>query len=408
MSLAGPSPTLAANERVRARIAAGRPVVHLAFGEAGLPLHPRLARDLAAAARLNGYPPIAGAPRLREAVAGYFTRRRLATDRATVVVAPGSKPLLYALMLALPGDLILPRPAWVSYEAQARLAGKKVARVPIPEEAGGVPDPDLLEDEIAAARSRGEDPRVLLLTVPDNPTGTVAPREVLERVCAVARSEGLTIVSDEVYRDLTFRPETFASPAELYPEGTVVTAGVSKNLSLGGWRLGFARTPQTAAGAALAGRLADLASEIWSGAAAPVQEAVAAALEEPPEIVDFIAQGRALHQKVATTLHKLLLESGAACRPPGGAFYLYPSLPGGGSTTSAELAERLLEDHDIAVLPGEAFGDDPAALRVRMATSLLYGRDDAQRWEALRADDPTRLPWIGQALDLVRTALKAG
>ena len=188
MSLSGPSPTLAANERVRARIAAGRPVVHLAFGEAGLPVHPLLERELAQAARLTGYAPVAGTPRLRKAVAGYFGRRRLPTEASTVVTAPGSKPLLYALMLALPGDLVLPRPAWVSYEAQARLAGKRVTRVPIPDEAGGVPDPDLLEDAIAAARGRGEDPRTLLLTVPDNPTGTVAPQDVLERVCAIERS----------------------------------------------------------------------------------------------------------------------------------------------------------------------------------------------------------------------------
>jgi len=127
-------------------------------------------------------------------VAEYFDRRRLPTDPETVITAPGSKPLLYALMLALPGDLILPAPSWVSYQSQGLLAGKAVTRVPVPLETGGVPDPDLLEDAIAAARRRGERPGAMILTLPDNPTGTVPSRELLERVCAVARAEGMAVI----------------------------------------------------------------------------------------------------------------------------------------------------------------------------------------------------------------------
>jgi aspartate/methionine/tyrosine aminotransferase len=152
-----PSPTLATNERVQARIAAGAPVLHLAFGEAGLPVLPSVAERLGAAAGANGYGPVAGSPAVREAVAGYFERRGLPTSADRVLVAPGSKALLYALLTVLPGDVVLPRPSWVSYAAQAALAGKRVIDVPIAEEAGGVPDPDALRAALPrhiAARER--------------------------------------------------------------------------------------------------------------------------------------------------------------------------------------------------------------------------------------------------------------
>ncbi|MGH7775574.1 MAG: pyridoxal phosphate-dependent aminotransferase [Candidatus Dormibacterales bacterium] len=401
------SQTLAVNERIRARIAAGRDVVHLAFGEAGLPVHPMLKECLARAAEAHGYPPVGGTPTLLKAVAGYFGRRRLASDTETLVAGPGSKPLLYALTLAVDGDLVLPLPAWVSYAPQAILARKAVIRVPVPREAGGVPDPDLLEGAIAGARRAGRRPAILMLTVPDNPTGTVASRALLGRVCAIARSEGLLVVSDEIYRDLAHEPDAFVSPAELYTEGTVVTGGISKSLSVGGWRLGFARMPQNELGQGLARTLTDLASEIWSGTTVPVQEAAAAALDEPPEIVDYVARGRRLHARVVTALHEVLVGSGARCRRPEGAFYAYPELSAPAFTSAAALAVFLLDRHDIAVLPGDAFGDDPAALRFRLATSLLYVSTDAQRLEAMSAEDPAALPWIARSLERVGSALSS-
>jgi len=193
-----PSPTLATNERVQARIAAGAPVLHLAFGEAGLPVLPSVAERLGAAAGANGYGPVAGSPAVREAVAGYFERRGLPTSADRVLVAPGSKALLYALLTVLPGDVVLPRPSWVSYAAQAALAGKRVIDVPIAEQAGGVPDPDALRTALQTARRDGHEPAILVLTLPDNPTGTVASASLVEAVCDVARDHRLLVVCDEI------------------------------------------------------------------------------------------------------------------------------------------------------------------------------------------------------------------
>ena len=405
------SATLAVNERLRARRAAGEPVLHLAFGEAGLPVLPELAAVLADAVRHNDYPPVTGTPAARAAAAGWFTRRGLPTEPDRVLLAPGSKALLYGLLAVLPGDVVLPVPSWVSYAAQATLAGKRVIGVPIPHRAGGVPDPAHLSTTLAAARAAGVDPGILVLTVPDNPTGTLVPPDLLAEVCRIAEREGLVIVSDEIYRDLC-DPAAMTSPASLLPDRVVVTSGLSKNLALGGYRIGFARVPPGPLGDTVLADLIGVASEVWSSLAGPMQRVAAAALTEPPVVADRIAASRRLHAAVTGRVHELLIEAGATCRPYEGAFYLYPDfeplrgeLAGIGVHTGQELADLLLDRFGVGVLAGVEFGDDPAALRFRLATSLLHGDDDAQRLASLDSERPTALPWVATALDQLAAAL---
>ncbi|WP_407554658.1 pyridoxal phosphate-dependent aminotransferase [Streptomyces sp. Pv4-95] len=419
VTVAPPSPNLALNQLVDQRRAAGDHLVHLAFGEARLPVLPQLTAQLAAGAARSAYGPVAGAQDVRDAVAGYFTRRRLPTDADRVVVAPGSKPLLMALQLVIPGDVLLPRPAWNTYAPQAEYAGKRVFGVPIPAECGGVPDPGVLRATIRRARAAGGDPRLLVLTLPDNPTGTLAPPPVIRELCAVAEAEDLLIVSDEIYRDIVHHPDTtpFLSPAEVAPERTVVTTGLSKTLGVGGWRIGAARFPAGETGALLRDAVVSAASELWSTLAGPMQQVARYAFEEPPEIVERMRASARLHGAVARAVHRIAVDAGATCRPPTGGFYVYPDfeplrgrLAGRGVTDSASLAARLLDDSGIVVLAGHLLGDDPRALRFKAATSLLYG-DPQQQEEALHADDPTRLPHIAgeltriaEAFDRIRAA----
>ncbi|MEW9550113.1 pyridoxal phosphate-dependent aminotransferase [Nonomuraea sp. NPDC050783] len=400
------SATLAANEDIERRRRAGERVLHLAFGEAGLPVHPALRDRLAAASGHNGYGPVAGAAALREAAAGYWARRGLPTDPELVVCGPGSKPLLYALLLALGGDIVLPVPSWVSYAAQAALVGSRPLLVPPPPGEGGVPDPGRVAAEVRRARAAGRTVASVLVTLPDNPTGRLATPGSLARLVEVARELDLTIISDEIYRDLVHDPAPpFTSPADLAPERTVVTTGLSKSLALGGWRIGVARLP---AGAyALRGKLLAVASEIWSAPAAPVQEAAAYAFGEPPELVERVALSRRLHGTLARAVHERFAAAGAGAPRPQGGFYLYPDLGHLGLGGSAEVARLLLEEHGIGVLPGHAFGDDPGAARVRVAVSLLHGDSPEQRLTALTSDDPLRLPWIAADLDHLSRGLRA-
>lgn len=405
------SATLAVNERLEARRAAGEPVLHLGFGEARLPVPVDVAQVLGEAAWRNRYGPVAGSETARAAAAGYFARRRVPTEADQIVFAPGSKPLLYALIQAMPGDVILPRPAWVSYAAQAALAGKRVLQVQAAESAGGVPDPDQLAYVLAGATGDRK-PGLMILTLPDNPTGTLARGAVLEQVCALAGEHDVTIVADEIYRDLTFDPETFTSAVELLPDDCVVTTGLSKSMALGGWRIGFARFPDSMVGRRLRQEVVGVASEVWSSLAEPMQVAATYVLGEPPSVTEHVRAGRELHRRVATAMADEFVRAGAQCRAPQGGFYVYPDLAlwredlaRVGVTTGTELADHLLERHGVGVIAGEAFGDDPEALRFRAATSMLYGADDEQRRAALASDDPVALPWIASALAQLRVTL---
>ena len=409
-----PSATLAINERIEQRLRDGDDVLHLAFGEAGLPLLPSVADRLARSAHKTSYGSVAGSPEARAAAAGWYERRGLPTRPEQILFAPGSKPLIYALLTVLPGDVVIPQPSWVSYAAHATLAGKRVVQVPIGATAGGAPDPDALEETLTQARGEGADPGVLVLTLPDNPTGTQPPAAQIERVCRIAERHGLLIVADEIYRDLAYDVDAFRGPADYAPERSFVTNGLSKNMALGGWRIGFARMADGGLGDDARAAMAGVAGAVWSALAAPMQDVAAHVLSEPADVVEHVARSRALHRAVATAAHARVTAAGIECRPPSGAFYLYPdfdskreTLARHGVTTGAQLAEHLLERHGVGVLAGEAFGDEPDGLRVRMATSLLYGRTDDERRQALRSDDPASLPRIAEALDRLRAALDA-
>jgi aspartate aminotransferase len=417
----GVSATLAANEALDERRGRGERVLPLAFGEAGVPVAPVLRDALATASDQNGYGPVAGTAELRAAAAGYWTRRGLPTGPGDVVCGPGSKALLFGLLLGLRGaDVAIPRPSWVSYAAQAALTGARPAYVPIaggPDGAGGVPDPDLLSAAVTAARRAGRRIGAVIVTLPDNPTGTLAGSAAVRALCDVAERHDLLIISDEIYRDLTHGgAAAFLSPAEVAPDRTVVTAGLSKNLALGGWRLGVARLPGGARRlTAVRDRLVGTCSEIWSAPAAPVQAAATVAFSEPPAVIERVARSRRLHGAVARAAASLLGSAGVAVPPPAGAFYLYPDFGAHRATlrrrfgvaTSADLAALLLRDYGIGVLPGSEFGEPAEALRLRIATSRLYGETPWQQEEALAADDPAALPWIANALDWLGRAVTA-
>jgi aspartate aminotransferase len=405
------SATLAANEILDARRRRGEPVLPLAFGEAGLPAHRTLRAALARAAGCNSYGPVAGRAPLREAAAAYWARRGLPTDADAVICGPGSKALLFGLMAAIGGDVAVTRPSWVSYAAQAALSGRKAHFVP---GAGGVPDAGQLARAVTAARAAGNPVRSVIVTLPDNPTGLLAPAAAVRDLCSVAEAYDLIIISDEIYRDLVHDPDApFTSPAAISPERTVVTAGLSKNLALGGWRLGVARLPAGGFGRELRDRLLGIGSEIWSAPAGPVQQAAALAFSEPPELAERVALSRRLHGLVARAVGRRFAAAGAAVPAPQAAFYLYPDfspladvlLGRHGITSDEGLAAMLLDEYGMGVLPGSAFGEQGGRLRLRVATAMLYGDTDAERDAALNSADPCSLPWIAASLDRLEEVL---
>ena len=379
------SPTLAINEAVAARRAAGRKTIHLGFGEASFPLHPLLNEALGRAAKHTGYAPVAGIPALRKAIAEYLERtRRLAFTPDQIIVAPGSKPLLYVLVQALEGDVLLPVPSWVSYAPHARLAGRRV--IPVETDASDHHrlTPQTLSESLARARFEGANPRILIVNTPSNPTGGMFSGEDVQTLADWSREHGITIISDEIYAELAHGWRAHVSPAQFYPKGCIVTGGLSKAFSAGGWRLGYAALPGGAAGKQLMTVMHALASEIWSSPATPVQEAAAVAYAFNNELESYVKASARIHAYATYRLYEILKGEGALCPRPAGGFYLYPdfapwrdALAARGVSTSEELAHYLLDQWDIAALPGTAFGEEPQVLRLRLATSMLYMPSEA-------------------------------
>ena len=405
---------LALDERVNELRAAGVDVLHLGFGEAGLPVHPGLVEALARGAQRNAYGPVAGGAAARESVAGYWTRRGTPTAADQVVLAPGSKPLLAAVVACEPGDVVLPRPSWVTYASQVELFGRRPVWVDVPAGSGGIPDPALLPEALARARAEGANPRLVVLTLPDNPTGLLARPDEVKELCRVAEAEDLVVVSDEIYRDVVFGTVPFVSPADLVPDRTVTVTGLSKSLALGGWRVGAVRFPATDWGRALRGRVVGFASQVWSNLAAPMQSVAEYAFDEPADLVRHRDASTRLHGVVAGAVFEVFARHGVLDVPPDGAFYVYPDfephrerLEAHGIRGGSDLTRWLLDEHALAVLAGEEFGDDPRGLRFRAATSLLYGETPQQRTAALTAADPLRVPHVAAALDRLDTVVSA-
>ena len=379
------SPTLGINERVRALRAEGRRVHHLGFGESPFPAPPRLVEALAAHAHEKSYLPVAGLPALREAVAAHQSRLT-GHDPADVdvLIGPGSKSLLFAIQMAIPGDLLLPVPSWVSYAPQAALLGQHVVPVPTRlDDAGYHLEPAALADAIAAARQGGRRPTKLLVNFPNNPAGMTLDARAIEGVAEVCRREDVVLISDEIYGRTSY-DQRYRSAGPAYPEGTVVTSGLSKHLSLGGWRLGVALVPKARAG--LFETLCHIASETWSCVAAPVQHAAIDAYAGHADVEDFVRDTTAIHALVNRHLAHGLRALGADCPLPQGGFYCWPDFTdrlGARFHGSGELAAALFEEASIASLPAFAFGERDARLALRLAACDYDGGVALERFRAL-------------------------
>ncbi|MEU8680077.1 aminotransferase class I/II-fold pyridoxal phosphate-dependent enzyme [Streptomyces sp. NPDC048611] len=371
---------------------------------AGLPVLPELAAHLAAAADRTEAEPLGGAAPLRTAACGYWERRGLATTPDRVLAAPGAPALLLALYAAAGGAVVLPRPCSASYAPPARLLGRPVHLAPVPAESGGVPDPFALLETVRRARMHGDTPRVLVLSVADDPTGTCPAPEQLHEVCEAAADEGLWVVSDETRRDLLHDPHdtVLLSPAEMLPDGVVVLTDLRATLVPASWPAALARFPDTGRGAALHAAVLDALTALRTPLPGPLGCAVTHALGEPDEVRARTATAARVYGVLATALHHLVTGAGAVCRPPRSGSHLYADF----EPLRRPLGARgVVESHALerALAPwgargGHRFGDAPGALRVRLGAEALLGDGREQRQRALTAPDPLELPHIAEAL----------
>jgi aspartate/methionine/tyrosine aminotransferase len=375
--------------------------------EAGLPPLPELVAACAAAAGRADPEPPGGGPALREAACGYWTRRGLAGGPEDIAAAPGAQPLLLALLAAYGGDVLMPRPCPAWWAPQVRLLGRPAYHVPAPADAGGVPDPVALLETARRVRAEGGVPRVLLLSVADDPTATVAPPELVHEACEAALREGLHIISDETWRDTLHRPHetVLLSPAEMWPDEVTVVSDAVGSLLPAAWPMAVARCPATPAGAALRAGALDILTALGAMVAGPVAAAAAHALDEPDAVTARARAAAALHARVAEAAYRAVLTSGALARVPRAGRHLYADLgplrarlAAVGVTDAMELENHLTARLGMPAPGGHRFGDEQVALRARLSTGPLLGSTPEQRLASLTAAEPLELPHVARAL----------
>jgi aspartate aminotransferase len=355
------SATLKVDAKAKALKAAGRSVVSFAAGEPDFPTPEHIVEAAAAAVRdpkNHRYTPAAGLPELREAIAAKTLRDSgLEVAPSQVVVTNGGKQAVYQAFATLldPGDEVLvPTPYWTTYPEAIKLAGG----VQVDVFAGADQGYLVTVDQLEAARTPRS--KVLLFVSPSNPTGAVYSPEQVAAIGAWANEHGLWVISDEIYQNLTYDGIRAVSIVEATPEladRTVLVNGVAKTYAMTGWRLGWMVGPADAIAGA-----SNLQSHLSSNVSNISQRAAVAALTGPQESV--LQMREAFDRRRKLMVDGLNSIPGVVCPLPEGAFYVYPDVTGllnrewGGvtPTTSLELADLVLEQAEVAAVPGEAFG----------------------------------------------------
>ena len=352
----------------------GRDIVHFEIGQPDFQTFPNIAMAgiRAIAEGKTRYNPSSGLPALREAVAEDVNDRRgLQVRPEEVVIGPGAKPLLFFSTLALvePGDEVLyPNPGYPTYEAMIRVAGGKPVPVPLVEEKGFSLDLDTLEDLVS------DRTRMIILNSPGNPTGGIIPPSDLERIAAIAEDHDCWILSDEIYSRLIYDDVPYVSIASLpgMKKRTIVVDGFSKTYAMTGWRLGYGIMP-----AELAERVGLLLTHSIGCTATFTQYAGIEALRGPQEQVERArAEFERRRDFIVAGLRNI---PGVRCQTPSGAFYVFPNVKAFGKPVD-ELADYILEEAGVALLPGTAFGEmGEGYLRICYATSLTEIKEGLDR-----------------------------
>ena len=383
LSVIEPSPTLAVSAKAKALKAKGIDVISFGAGEPDFdtPAHIKEAAKKALDAGDTKYTLVEGTIPLRKAVAVWLGKAHgLTFDMSEIIVSSGAKQSLYNAIHALvdEGDeVVIPTPAWVSYNDIVKLAGGRPVNVPTSaDENFNV----RLEDVARAITPRT---KIILVCSPSNPTGAVYDEATLRGLAKLAVEKDIWLMTDDIYRTLLYGDAKFFQPATISPEvraHTIIIDGVSKAYSMTGWRVGFTAAPKEVVEA-----MATLQGQSTTHAASMAQAAALAAIEGPTTDLEMM---RLEFDKRRKAMVKSLREiPGVKCVEPKGAFYAFPDLnafigkktpEGKKIENDGQLCEYLIEGARVAVVPGSAFGA-PGFVRLSYATSMKNVEEGVRR-----------------------------
>jgi aspartate aminotransferase len=367
------SPTLRVSAIARKLRAQGRDVVDFGSGEPDFdtPEHIKQAAIAALRAGFTKYTNPSGTDDLKDAIVEKLQREnQLVYTREQIVISCGAKHTLHNLAQVLfdPGDeVILPSPYWTSYETIIRMAEAIPVIIPTTEREGFRVSPEVVERQLTPRT------KAIILNSPSNPTGSMYSRDELAGIARLALARRVYVIADDIYEKIVFDGATHTSIIQLLqdaPERGILVNGFSKTFAMTGWRLGYAAGPQEIIAA-----MGNYQSQTTSNPNSIAQQAGVEALRAPQDAVGIMVQEFELRRNYV--VERLNAMEGISCFKPMGAFYAFPNVSGtygkrsptGQITDASSFAEHLLQAAGVAVVPGEAFGDD-RCIRLSFATSM--------------------------------------
>ncbi|MCE7733561.1 MAG: aminotransferase class I/II-fold pyridoxal phosphate-dependent enzyme [Candidatus Heimdallarchaeota archaeon] len=385
------SATLAINEHSVKLQSEGKRIFRFGLGQSPFPVPEIVVNALRENAHQKEYLAVQGLIELREAVVDFAQRTiGLYVSPDQVMIGPGSKELLFLAQLSFNGDLIIPSPCWVSYIPQARIIGHKIRLIHTDYEHRYRITANKLRNLCEEDRiNKYNKPRLLLMNYPGNPDGNSYTQYELEAIARVARKHNILILSDEIYAETKYDGD-HVSISKYYPEGTIVSAGLSKWAGAGGWRLGTFIFPKQLDW--LREAMCVIASETYTTVSAPIQYAAITAFRGAPSIEHYLEGTRRILKYLGIWCATKLRKVGVRVHDPVGAFYLFLDF----STfetkfyikdinTTREMTEKILEQTGVAILPGSDFARSPDEFTARLAYVNFNGE------KALQALDTTYL-----------------
>ncbi|MDP7319780.1 MAG: aminotransferase class I/II-fold pyridoxal phosphate-dependent enzyme [Bacteriovoracaceae bacterium] len=364
------SATLAINQKAKYLKSTGKDIYHWGFGQSPFPIPQAIQEELKNRVSHKEYLPTLGLEELRKTVADYYSQEfSFPVNPENIFIGPGSKELIFQLLYLLEGKVIIPAPSWVSYGPQIDLKGDVGSILLTQRKNDYKVQPQELDDHCKKLKSVQ---KILILNSPSNPTGQVYSDDELAELAIVLRKHKVLVISDEIYGQINFEHQRSTSLSRFYPERTIVTGGLSKAHSAGGYRLGYMIIPHQIS--EIISPLKAMISETFSAVAAPIQYAAIKAWDKSPEVIQEVKIYTKIHKACGHYFYERLKAMNIDSPKPQGAFYLFISfdyykkeLSKLGIKTSLDLCNYLLENYQIAVLPGEDFYYPKESLTARAA-----------------------------------------
>ena len=359
-----PSATLAINEQSEELKKIGKKIYKFGFGQSPFPVPESVVSALKNNSSKHTYLPMQGLKELRLAISNYLKKNNKNNfNPDDILIGPGTKELMLLTQIAFNGEILLPAPSWVSYQPQAIIGRNKIHWIETSSNNNWFPTADQLEKKIKETKNKN---LIFFINSPNNPSGTVCKN--LEEIANIAKKYKLIILSDEIYSQLTFNGK-YESISNYYPEGTIVSSGLSKWCGAGGWRLGFFAIPDQLK--ELKNSLKILCSESFTSVSAPIQYAAVDAFNGDHAI--YLKAVKEILSFTWNYAYENLKSNLVNITKPEGGFYLFPEFTNAKFSSSSKMCEDILQKTGVALLPGSDFGLSEKKMVARLSFTDFDG-----------------------------------